>query len=292
MAPKPSNTDEHGYRLTVSSYDRGASLLIALLVTVGVGVGALIIIWYANHLNRRTVPPFLLPVNPASRPADAAMGLKEDPEPPGIEDAPELTEPQLRDTLTALSELSTKSAMLSDQAVDSDTNFGRGSGYGDSRQAGISGDGPPIKEPQRQIEFDPHNLTEYARFLDFWEVEVAVLDQRNNMVYYVSNLSAASPKVRSADPSKSPENRLRFDINGAPFETFDRKLLQKAGVAGRGSIIFEFWPDESAGYLLGLEDQTWKEAKKRSLEDVQRTVFRVVRQGNDFGWKVEEQIYY
>lgn len=286
------NPNDQGYRLSVNSYDRGASLLIALLIMVGVAVGALVIIWYANHLNRRSTPPFLLPVNPASRPADAAMGLKEDIEPPGIEDAPELTEPQLQDTLTALSDLSNKSALLADDAIDSDSEVGKGSGFGDSRQAGMGGDGPPVKEPQREIRFEPADRNEYSRFLDFWKVELAVLDQRNNMVYYASNFTAANPQVRNADPSKNPENRVSFVSNGTAFEPLDRALCTRAGIAGRGNIIIQFWPNESAGFLLGLENQEMQKAGKTSLEQVQRTVFRVVRDGNEFTWELEEQVYY
>lgn len=292
MPAADHNPNDQGYRLSVNSYDRGSSLLIALLVMVGVGVGALVIIWYANHLNRRNVPPFLLPVNPASRPADAAMGLKEDIEPPGIEDAPELTEPQLQDTLTALSDLSTKSALLADDAVDSDSEVGKGSGFGDSRQAGVGGDGPPVNEPQREIRFEPADRNEYARFLDFWKVELAVLDQRNNTVYYASNFTAGSPTTRSADPAKNPENRVSFLSNGTAFEGLDRALVQRAGIANRGNIIIQFWPNESAGYLLGLENQAMQKAGKTALDQVQRSVFRVVRDGNEFTWELEEQLYY
>ncbi len=283
--------DEHGYKLSVNAYDRGASLLIALLVMVGVVVFALIIIWYANHLNRRTVPPFLLPVNPASTP-DAAMGLKEDIEPPGIEDAPELTEPQLQDTLTALSELSSKTAMLSDQAIDSDTDVGRGSGFGDTRQAGTGGDGPPTTEPPREISFEPADRNEYARFLDYFGVELAVLDQPNNMVYYASGFTQPTPTTRTADPAKEPETRVSFLSNGTAFESLDRNLVAKAGIAGRGEIIYQFWPDRSAGFLLGLEDQAMRKAGKSSLEQIQRTVFKIIREGDGYGIELEEQVYY
>lgn len=293
MQRAPDNpADEHGYRLTVNAYDRGSSLLIALLVMVGVAVVALVIIWYANHLNRRNVAPFLMPVNPASRPADANMGLKEDPEPPGIEDAPELSEPQLQDTLTALSELSANSAMLSDIAVDSDTETGRGSGAGDARQAGTGGDGPPVKEPARVIRYEPASAAEYAQFLDFWKVEVAVLDQRNNKVYYASGFTSGSPNVRSIDRASETDNRIYFLVNGTAFEAYDRTLAQQAGIMQYGDLLLEFWPDESAGFLLGLEDQAMREAGKTSLDQVQRTVFRVVKRGDEFAWELEEQVYY
>ncbi|MCA9241971.1 MAG: hypothetical protein KDA37_17290 [Planctomycetales bacterium] len=149
-----------------------------------------------------------------------------------------------------------------------------------------------MNEPQREIRFEYADQAEYIAFLDFWKVEIGVLDQRNNQVYYASGFRQAEPNTRVQDPAKQPENRIRFISNGTAFESIDRGLAAKAGIANRGAIIIQFWPDESAQYLLGLEDQAWKKANKRSLEEVQRTIFRVVRSGNRFEWKLEEQVYY
>lgn len=72
------------YRLRVNSYDRASSLLVSLLIVASVTVAGLLIVYFARRLivTQRAVP--VTPVDAAGRPADAAMGLKRDIEPPGI----------------------------------------------------------------------------------------------------------------------------------------------------------------------------------------------------------------
>src|SRR3990172_6054884 len=91
------------YELRVNWYDRVSSLLVALLAICGATVAALVIVYFARRLSASQVAIPIQPVNAASRPAHAAIGLKRDLEPPGIEEVPELIEPQLQDTLSALS---------------------------------------------------------------------------------------------------------------------------------------------------------------------------------------------
>ena len=131
------------YRLEVSSYDRASSLLVSMLVMAGVTFIALLIIFFARAFVSEPVPIPLTPLEPGDRPEEAAMGVAQDIEPPGVEDAPELTEPSLMDTLNALtSTQSSKVAMLSDQALDANKTVGKGSGLGDSRKAGGGTGGP------------------------------------------------------------------------------------------------------------------------------------------------------
>ncbi len=279
------------YRLTVNSYDRFSSVLIALLLIVGVLVAGLVFIWYINHIRIKSdIAIEFKPIEFASRPADAAMGVARDLEPPGMEDAPELTEPKLQDTLSALSALSTTSALLSDEAIDSDTEAGKGSGLGDSRRAGDGGDGLEGEEPVRQIKYEPASLDEYAQWYDFYKLELGVLDQQNNLIYYAKNLTGASPVVRSAPPDQ--EKRL-YTINpvGSPLNTLDRRLAERAGIGARGTFTVTFWPDEAAKVLLEQEFNA-ATAKRKQINEVQRSVFRVTRGGSGFQMALEDQVYY
>ncbi|MEQ8838880.1 MAG: hypothetical protein RID07_18890, partial [Lacipirellulaceae bacterium] len=88
------------YRLQVNSYDRTATLLIALLVMVGLSVLGLAVVFFANKFNSSARPIMVVPREASS--ANANMGISDEPDPPGVEDAPELAEPQLQDTLDAL----------------------------------------------------------------------------------------------------------------------------------------------------------------------------------------------
>ena len=143
-APIPG---QERYRLSVSAYDRTASLLVALLILVGLLVLGLVIVYFSLQLvdTSVTVPVSLA----ASRPASAAMGVARDVEPPGLEEAPELTDPQLPETLSVIADaVASRQALLSNEALRADLEAGQGSGLGDDRQAGPGGEGPVERVPR------------------------------------------------------------------------------------------------------------------------------------------------
>jgi hypothetical protein len=271
--------------LRVNAYDRVASLLVALLVIVGCSVAGLVIVYFARRMIESQVAVPFQPVSAASRPADAAMGLKRDLEPPGIEEVPNLVEPQLQDTLSALSTaVAAKTALLSDDDIDSQADVGHGSGLGDNRRAGAgNGEGPD--EPRREIRFEPESLQQYARWLDFFGIELGVLG-RDNKVYYAYNLSRDKPSVRVGDPAE--DQRLYMNPIDTQFAALDRQLAEKAGIADKGEIILQFFPPETQAILFGLEQ---KRAGERKPEQIRHTIFRVTPVGDRFEFSVEEQSY-
>ncbi|MEM6330368.1 MAG: hypothetical protein AAF790_08975 [Planctomycetota bacterium] len=276
---------EH-YRLGVSSYDRASSLLVSLLVMAGVTFFALVIIFFARQFVSIDAPIALTPLEPSDRPPDAAMGVAQDIEPPGIEDAPDLTEPAIMDTLNALtSKLSSKVAILSDQALDANKTVGKGSGLGDNRKPG-GGGGPP--EPGRELRFEVVDEDEYAQFLDFYKIELGAFTPGQPDVYYASKLSAARPAVREGKYTQ--ENRYAFN-NSGPHRRLIERLAQKAGIASRGEYIGTFYPPEAEGRLVQLERARAKLAGK-TPGDIEQTAFRVTRKGSKFELSVEEQLYY
>jgi hypothetical protein len=273
------------YELRVNWYDRVSSLLVALLVICGATVAGLLIVYSARRLDSSQVAIPIQPVNAASRPADAAMGLKRDLEPPGIEEVPDLIEPQLQDTLSALSTaVSAKTAMLSDDDIDSELDSGHGSGSGDNRQAGV-GKGAEVQEPRREIRFEPDSLNHYSEWLDFFGIELGVLGS-DNKVYYAYDLSRAAPSVRVGEPAQ--ERRLYMNPTDRQFAAFDRQLAAKAGIADKGQIILQFYPPKTQAILYELEQQR---AGERKPEQIRHTVFRVVPSGERFEFSVEEQSY-
>jgi hypothetical protein len=273
------------YELRVNWYDRVASLLVALLVICGATVVGLVVVYVSRRLYTTQVAIPVQPVEAASRPADAAMGLKRDLEPPGIEEVPELIEPALQDTLSALSTaVSAKTALLSDDEIDSELDTGHGSGFGDNRQAGV-GSGNGVQEPRREIRFEPESLDHYAQWLDFFGIELGVLGS-DNMVYYAYNLSRATPDARVGEPAQ--EQRLYMNPTDSQFSAFDRQLAKKAGIADKGQIILQFYPPKTQAILYGLEQQR---AGGRKPEQIRHTVFRVTPSGDGFEFSVEEQSY-
>lgn len=277
---------EH-YRLGVNSYDRASSLLVSLLVMVGVAVLALLIIFFARRFVSTTVPPVIKPRDPAERPADAAMGFKEDIEPPGLEDAPELLEPKLMDTLNALtSKLSSKVAVLSDENLDADSAPGKGTGMGDRRTSG-GGSGAP--EPLRIIEYEFGDEATYAAWYDFYKIELAVATSTSPTVWYASNLSASKPTVRQGP--RSADERYLFPASEGELYAYDMKFARAAGIADKGNFVFQCYPEEAENVLLGREQQHARDAGK-PLDQIQQTTFTVKSTRSGFDFTVKEQLYY
>jgi hypothetical protein len=280
---------QQNYRLGVSAYDRASSMLIALLVLVGAFVLGLVIIYLSLRVVDRsvTVPVTLAE---ASRPGNAAMGFARDIEPPGIEEAPELFEPQLPSTLSVIANAAaSREALLADDALPGSLEASRGEGQGDSRQAGPGGEGA-VERVARwerwQIRYlSPESVDIYAKQLDFFGIEVAALGA-DNQVHYAYNLSGPNPGVRVGSPAQ--ENRIRFAWRSGALEAADRQLLQQAGIRTEIRAILQFIPAELEARLLALE----KSYKNRDVNDIRRTVFRVERVGDGFEFRVDEQEYF
>lgn len=296
---------KHRNELRISSYDRVSSWLLSSLVITGVAVAGLLSMYFSQKWANR---PVVLPVTPVSSGGGGtggsadSMGTGDDLEQPGAAEVAELMEPQLQDTLTAVeSAVNAKSAILSDESIDLGIEPTEGASQGDKRRPGFGGGsgggsgggigsgfgkgrgGPP--EPQREIRFEPQDLAEYARWLDFFKIELGVLGQ-DNKVYYAYNLSQAKPSMRVGDPAQ--EERLYMNPTNSEFAALDRKLAEAAGIADKGQIILQFYPPPAQQILIGLERQR---AGERKPEQIRRTVFRVTVTGEGFAFSVEEQFY-
>jgi hypothetical protein len=286
-----STTEQRSrYRLRVNAYDRASSLLVSLLIVSGLVVVGLLIVYFARRLISQSVSIPVTPVDVATRSADAAMGLKRDLEPPGVEDAPDLMEPKIEDTLSAVvNAISTKTALLSNEDIDASTETTQGKGLGDDRRAGLAGVGDRAgpQEPQREVRFEPGRLLEYAQWLDFFHIELGVLGQ-DNKIHYAYNLSKKVPDVRQGEPTD--EKRLFMNSARGRFAALDRRLASRAGIATRGRIVLQFYPPEAQAILYELEQRTAR-AAGQTIEDIRRTAFRVTRNENQFEFQVEEQSY-
>ena len=92
--------------------------------------------------------------------------------------------------------------------------------------------------------------------------------------------------VRVDDPAK--EIRLFMNPTDSQFAALDRQLCQKAGIADKGQIILQFYPNDTAGILYTLEQ---KYAGARKKETIRGTVFRVKHTAGTFQFSVEDQSY-
>ncbi len=176
-APPHESQHETGptYQLDVSSYDRAASLLIALLVLVGVFVLGLVIVYFASRVFQSFIPAEIVTAEIVGR-GDAAIGFEDDIEPPGEEEAPELMEPEITEMLNVLADVSTNLARLNDNAITGSNIATKGSGRGDKRRAGPRGDGIDERVPREErwkINYtNSQGIDAYARQLDYFGIEL------------------------------------------------------------------------------------------------------------------------
>jgi hypothetical protein len=307
-------------RLRVSAYDRISSLLVALLVMTTLVVAALLLLFFARKLITAQIA---VPVKPIQFSGGGGGGgggtgglnLNQDLEPPGIEEAPDLAEPPIQDTLNAVaSAVTVHTAALADANVDAVAEVAHGTDFTDMRKAGRGfgvgtgtgngigggtgdgmgngtgngfGNGSGPAEPAREVRFEPDNLLEYARWLDFFKIELGVLGQ-DNKIHYAYNLSRKAPEVREGDPAG--EQRLFMNSARGRFAPLDRQLVARAQLADKGRIILQFYPAETQAILFRLE-QDRAQATGKKVEEIRRTVFRVVRTGDKFDFQVDEQTY-
>ena len=282
----PSET-RRKYHLTVNSYDRTATLLIALLVLVGLTVLGLAIVFFANRQFPTIEPIPVVPVEATS--PNANQGLAQEPDPPGVEDAPELSEPRLQDTLDALTEaVSTKEVLLSDEMIDAENEAGRGKGKGDARMSGPGGDEVVERVPRWErwkIRFEPKSEGEFARWLDYHKIELGVLG-RDNQVHYAYDLSGTF-KTKEGEPTK--ETRGYTSAADGPMPEITNRLARKADVARFGSVVLMFYPFEVESILWTIEKQY---SGDRDVNDIRETVFTVIPSRNQFEFQVIDQKYF
>jgi hypothetical protein len=219
---------------------------------------------------------------------DHAAGFARDPEPPGAEELEQFEEPQIEQSLEAVTDaVSSVAANLT--AVEGSPQFTTGgTGQGDSRPPGPLGEGDPdiIPRSERwQIQYPSANLKQYARILDYFKVELGVIGGGRKQVEYAGNL-AAKPTKRTGPPDK--EERLYMTWRTGEMKEADAQLLTQAGVNTSGAIQIQFIPRETENLLAAAEQ---KAMGNRKLKEVVKTVFGVRPKGSGFEFFVVDQRY-
>jgi len=287
-----STDTQHGtqkkYQLTVNTYDRTATLLIALLILVGAAVSGLLVVFFASRQFPSIEPIPVVPVEATS--ANANQGLADEPDPPGVEDAPDLTEPQLQDTLDALTAaVSMNEVLLSDEMIDAEKEAGKGKGLGDSRMAGPGGDGvvERVRRADRwKVRFEPESFSDFANWLDYFKIELAILG-RDNLVHYASKVTKTPITVRTGNPVE--DSRLFMSPADGPMPNLAMQLARKADIARHGTLVVLFYPKEVHDLLWITEN---KYADGRDVNTIRETVFTVVKERGKYTFQVIDQKYF
>jgi hypothetical protein len=273
--------------LKVSSYDRVASLIIALNVFMGFAVALMLILWLSSIIRFENEGVKVLILEPRGR-GDHAKGYERDVEEPGVEEVMEFIEPQIEETFEAVTDTVSSIAASLVALNTGATATAHGSGMGDSRAAGPGGEGDLDVVPRVErwrIMLTASNVDSFARLLDKMEIELGALGGGISTVDYAASLST-SIKKRSVEGGKH-EKRLFFHPTDKSSELWTRQLLTKAGIQTQGRVALHFYSQKAENLLAIAENNYMQNANKR-LDEVRRTYFSVNASGD---FVVDKQEY-
>ena len=276
--------------LKFSGYDIVSSMMLAVAMTVVCAV-----IW-AFSLFWSTLPPKLPDLVPME--LVRIGGGVEDGDPNetlDIETPEETTteiqqQEEVKEEITMLTEVADQAAerMQEIQVEQNATAELNGAATGTGKRPlgfGPGNGGGVAAELRWFIRFaDGSSLTEYAKQLDFFGIELGAI-MPDGRLAYISGL-AGTPKVRYGTSGKD-EKRLYMKWDAGDRRKADEKLFQKAGITVGKNVIFHFYPQQTEQLLVTLETNF----AKRNLKEIRRTYFVVNTKGNGYEFQVTRQMY-
>jgi hypothetical protein len=276
------------YELKVSSYERVASMLLALLALIGLSVLIMFILWLTGKIFAAGDP---LPLQLEE------IGTGEGPF-GGMElDAPlaeelgqetDLEEPAIENTLASIADaVSTQQSMLDDPALTDEVLAGKGGSTGDGRGTGLgSGPGGTGRYRRWEVRFAEGNTVDtYARQLDYFKIHLGVL-MPNNRVAYAYNLSKPRPDRREGPADQERRYYLSWTKRAA-LEEADRALLDRANIEPGNNLILKFIPPELELELQRLE----KTRAGREADNIRATYFGIRPKRGGYEFFVADQTY-
>ncbi len=271
-ASESSQTDRlPKYGLRVSNYDRVLSAVLAAVLLVGAAVLILLALWLTSRLflGQAAVPVVLEQIGSS----DSPLSDQRDLDSPEL-DQTDLVEPQITERLASIAD-----AVSSQPALIGDPTPGQA--------ASSAGGGGMQGGTQRRWELtfmQGNTLDTYARQLDFFRIELGVLEP-GNQVRYAQNLSKSKPDVRTG-PADA-EKRYYLTWRGGDLIEADRALLARAGIDNQSRIILKFLPPEVESQLAQLE----KTHAGDQIDQLRRTRFGISPHGNGYRFRVIDQAF-
>jgi len=296
--------------IRVTGYDRVWSTLVALLAVLVVAVWFLFLVWdsFRPHVAKLQQPIEIIPDESGGvengsptdslklegtgpERADATPGEASDDSRPEVVDVLQNVslEAASADAASAVTAGSSDQLQLDTAPVASPKGgFALGTGTKPALGGGRGSKGGWPRDQRWYVYFpDEGSLTQYARELDFFGIEIGAL-MPDRTITYLSQLGGAKPTVRNVANGEG-EKRLFFTWQGGKRRQADVQLFTNAGVAiGPDSIIFHFYPPATEN-LLAVKERDYG---KRPIRQIRRTFFTVISSGDGYDFEVTRQVYY
>ena len=253
-------------------YDRFSAWLVSSCIVIGFLVFVLFLVWLGIAGNFGAVPEHtnLIPLPENEYQADSSTDDWHDP---GVKEFPEIRQPQLNDTLLAITEVASTVEADIEARKGQFELVGLGQGRGDDRQRGPDPGPSEISEPKRwKIELAARSAAEYMKVLHKLGVEVAAVSQSSDQIHYITDLIVEEPQIRIGQ--RKDEQRLYFVNQKNRLRRWESNKLASAGVELRGKIIVQFYSESLRAALRALELEACLE-KENDISHVRQTVFRI-----------------
>jgi hypothetical protein len=287
-----------GRWLKVSRYDRASSMLLALLVTVGAAAALLFVVWLSGKMSDppgQYVGPKLVPPPREGGDGRESGGTQVDtPSEEHVAGKDDKTTTAQEDFEALNTAVTSKAVVMDDLDIPAEKRHGSkgtggGTGGGDGPGSGgreLPLEPPPKAEPPRnwQVTFASNTLAAYAKQLDFFKIELGIL-QPDNKIVYLYNLSKSKPDTRVVIDPAANEKRYYLTWRTGEMQQADRELFNRAGIDAGGFVILKFLPKEAENALVKLEQAYAGAAPKR----IKLTRFGVQPDGDGFKFYVIEQ---
>lgn len=255
-------------------------MVLALVVILGVLVFTMLFIWLTSKVfaKQEPVPVVMEEIGEGG----GSFGDSEELEPPTVEEL-DMIEP-IEQTLDLVPDaVAAQAVMLRDPILSDRTR--RGGGQGDGRGSG-SGKGDGSGRPRQwEVYFiEDQTIEVYARQLDYFGIELGVL-QQDGRVAYASSLSRPTPMVRVGPADAETRYYLTWR-KGVRVEA-DRELLTRAGISCEGRLILKFLTPTVEAQLAGMERA---QAGDRA-DKIRRTRFGIRPTASGYEFYVMDQTY-
>jgi len=249
-----------------SNYDRASGLLTSLLILVGSTVAILAVVWltvsYQVRLRYRPVGRWTTP-NTGTQQSKQQMGMEE------IQDTDRALGRELDKLIDSIS---SNPALL--DPLPGNNKAGSGFGPGSNRKVGPDG-GADLTLPAslKVIRYLTASDDEYARQLDFFKIQIAVIDRATYTAKVAGNFMGKLVTSRLGRRQLRQAYVTSFPRN-SEFREFDRRLLQRAGMTvGQGKIVVHIMPVE---VMRDLGEKEIAQLKNPNQADrIYKTVFGV-----------------
>ena len=267
------------------TYDRFASLLSSLLIFASISTAILLGLWLSTGLAKKKTSA-AVQIGQFGDLGGLGNNARLDPNvtTPGYEI--EFDEPTFADAVERVADtISTQTALFTNPAQRSDSVLTVGQTRGDGSAPG-QGAGRLGQRRHWEVQFhDQRSLQTYAQQLDYFQIELAVLQPGGNVMYF-SRLADPMPNIRQELASN--EQRYYLTWLRPELQSADRELIAKTGTTlGEKPIIMKFLPPELEQLLANLE----RDAAGDRLPQLRATYFAVRQTGRDYEFYVTRQSF-